>query len=308
MILALAGGVGGAKLADGLARILPPDALAIAVNTGDDSEHFGLLVSPDVDTVMYTLAGIANPVTAWGLADESWEFMAAVERLGGPDWFRLGDRDLATKAERTRRLHAGDTLTAITRDLAHALGVRHALFPMTDDPVRTVLETDEGTLAFHDYFVRRRCAPRVRGLSYAGVEQATPSPALSRALASPALEAIILCPSNPYLSIAPILALPGVRAAMKRRGVPIVAVSPIVAGAAIKGPLARMMADFDISVSPRGIAALYDGLIDGIVIDRLDADRNVPDVEVHATNIVMADAVAREQVAREVVDFARRLL
>lgn len=307
MFLALAGGVGGAKLADGLARILPPDALAIAVNTGDDGDHFGLLVCPDVDTVMYTLAGIANPVTGWGLADDSWRFMAAVERLGGPDWFRLGDRDLATKAERTRRLHAGETLTTVTRDFARALGVRHALFPMTDDPVRTIVETDEGALAFHDYFVRRRCAPRVRGLTYDGAEQAKPSPALCEALASPALEGIILCPSNPYLSIAPILALPGVRAAMKRRRVPIVAVSPIVGGAAIKGPLARMMADFGISVSPQGIAALYDGLIDGIVIDGQDAPWNVPGLAVHATDIVIADDAARRRVAREVVHFARCL-
>ncbi len=174
MIVALAGGVGGAKLAAGLARVLPPEELVIAVNTGDDFEHLGLHVSPDLDTVMYTLAGIANPETGWGQADETWSFMEALAHLGGPTWFKLGDRDLATNVERTRRLRSGETLSEVTRDLCVRLGVRHAVVPMSDDPVRTVVHTDRGALEFQHYFVRDRCEPRVERLEYRGAETCAP--------------------------------------------------------------------------------------------------------------------------------------
>jgi LPPG:FO 2-phospho-L-lactate transferase len=194
--------VGGAKLAAGLARVLPPEALLIAVNTGDDFEHLGLHVSPDLDTVMYTLAGIANPETGWGRADETWAFMEALATLGGPTWFRLGDRDLATNVERTRRLRAGETLSAVTRDLCARLGVRHAVVPMSDDPVRTVVHTDRGALEFQHYFVRDRCEPRVERLEYRGAEVARPSAALREALTRSDLAGIVFCPSNPYLSVA----------------------------------------------------------------------------------------------------------
>ena len=268
MIVALAGGVGGAKLAAGLARVLPPEELVIAVNTGDDFEHLGLHVSPDLDTVMYTLAGIANPETGWGQADETWSFMGALSRLGGPDWFKLGDRDLATNVERTRRLHGSETLSEVTRDLCVRLGVRHAVVPMSDDPVRTVVHTDRGALEFQHYFVRDRCEPRVERLEYRGAETARPSPALREALGRRDLAGVLFCPSNPYLSIAPILAVPGVREAIGDRAV---AVSPIIAGRAVKGPAAKIMHELGITPSALEIARFYRGLVRALVIDRADS-------------------------------------
>jgi LPPG:FO 2-phospho-L-lactate transferase len=268
MIVALAGGVGGAKLAAGLARVLPPEELVIAVNTGDDFEHLGVHVSPDLDTVMYTLAGIAHPAAGWGRADETWSFMEALARLGGPTWFRLGDRDLATNVERTRRLRAGETLSAVTRDLCARLGVRHAVVPMSDEPVRTVVHTDRGVLEFQHYFVRDRCEPRVHQLEYCGAEAARPSAALQAALASSDLAGIVFCPSNPYLSIAPILAVAGVRDAIAGRAV---AVSPIIAGRAVKGPAAKIMQELGIAPSALEIARYYRGIVRALVIDRADA-------------------------------------
>ena len=309
MYLALAGGVGGAKMAHGLAAALPPGKLSVIVNTGDDSEHFGLLVSPDVDTVMYTLAGLNNAETGWGLAGESWNFMDAVEKLGGPTWFRLGDRDLATKAERTRRLKGGESLSAITLDFCEALGVPHAIAPMTDDPVRTLVETDEGVLAFHDYFVRRQCKPKVSGLVFDGIENARPGAPFVAALQSPDLRAIILCPSNPYLSIAPILAVPGVRDLIARAGVPVVAVSPIIGGAAVKGPAAKMMAELGMPASTQGIARIYAGLIDGLVVDSRDAAEAeaIEGPAILATDILIPDIAARQRLATEVIAFAEQL-
>jgi len=266
VIVALAGGVGGAKLAAGLARVLPPEELVIAVNTGDDFEHLGLHVSPDLDTVMYTLAGIANPATGWGRAEETWSFMEALAGLGGPTWFRLGDRDLATNVERTRRLRAGESLSEVTRDLCTRLGVRHAVVPMSDDPVRTIVHTDRGALEFQHYFVRDRCEPRVERLEYRGAAAARPSPALGEALARST--GILFCPSNPYLSIAPILAVPGVRAAIAGRAV---AVSPIIAGRAVKGPAAKIMQELGIAPSALEVARHYRGVVRALVIDRIDA-------------------------------------
>lgn len=270
MIVALAGGVGGAKLAAGLARALPPEELVIAVNTGDDFEHLGLHVSPDLDTVMYTLAGIANPDTGWGQAGETWSFMEALARLGGPAWFKLGDRDLATNVERTRRLRAGETLSAVTRDLCARLGVRHAVVPMSDDPVRTIVHTDRGALEFQHYFVRDRCEPRVQRLEYRGAEAARPSPALREALGRSDLAGVVFCPSNPHLSIAPILAVPGVRQAIGRCG-GAVAVSPIIGGKAVRGPAAKIMQELGTEPSALEIARFYRGLVRALVIDRADA-------------------------------------
>ena len=271
MILALAGGVGGAKLAFGLARALPPGELIVAVNTGDDFEHLGLHISPDLDTVMYTLAGVANPATGWGYAGETWQFMEALERLGGPTWFRLGDRDLATHLERTRRLKQGESLSAVTRELCERLGVRHTIVPMSDDPVRTVVHTDEGELEFQDYFVRRRCKPRVRRIEYRGAESARAADLFGKALARPDLRGIVICPSNPYLSIAPVLALPGVREAIERRRVTSVAVSPLIGGQAVKGPAAKLMAELGVEVSSVEIARGYARLADVLLLDRADA-------------------------------------
>jgi LPPG:FO 2-phospho-L-lactate transferase len=303
-IVAFAGGVGGAKLADGLARLLG-DRLAVVVNTGDDFEHLGLHVSPDLDTVMYTLAGIANPQTGWGIAGESWNFMDQIARIGGPTWFRLGDNDLATHAVRTQRLRAGHTLTAITAELCRGLQVAAAVIPMSDDPVRTVVATTDGELAFQDYFVRLACAVPVTGLRYDGAAAAKPSPALSK-LENPA--AIVICPSNPYLSIDPILAVPGVRTWMKAQHVPIVAVSPIVGGAAIKGPAAKIMQELGVAATAAAVARHYAGLIDGIVIDEVDAalrgEIEAAGIAVRIAPAVMRNSDDRLALARACLAFA----
>jgi LPPG:FO 2-phospho-L-lactate transferase len=269
MILALAGGVGGARLADGLAALLGRE-LVVVVNTGDDFEHLGLSISPDLDTVMYTLAGIANPETGWGIAGESWNFLEQIGRLGGPDWFRLGDRDLATHVLRTERLRR-ERLTTITADLCRRLGIAARVLPMCDAPVRTMVETEGGPLAFQDYFVRLRCAPSVRGFAFVGAERAEPSPEIRAALGDAGLAAILLCPSNPFVSIDPILAVPGLKALLRGRGVPIVAVSPIIAGAAVKGPAAKMMQELGLEVSALAIAEHYRGFIDALLVDESDA-------------------------------------
>ena len=272
MILALAGGVGGARLANGLAQRLAPRELVVAVNTGDDFEHFGLLVSPDLDTVMYTLAGRSDAERGWGLAGETWRFMDALEALGGDAWFRLGDGDLATHVVRTARRRAGETLSAVTTDLCRRLGVRHEVVPMSDDPVRTIVHTAEGPLAFQDYFVRQRCEPAVAGLVFRGAAEARPSPGLDAALARADLGAIVICPSNPWLSILPILEIPGVRERLRERRVPLVAVSPIVGGQAVKGPAAKIMRELGVEASAIGIAEFYGDLLDGLVIDGIDRE------------------------------------
>jgi len=269
-VLALCGGVGGAKLAAGLAAVLPPERLTIVVNTGDDFEHVGLAISPDIDTVVYTLSGLADQVRGWGVADESWQAMAQLGRLGEAQWFQLGDRDLAMHLARTRRLRAGETLSAITASLAGHLGIRPAIMPMSDDPVRTMVATDEGELDFQRYFVAEQCRPVARAIGFAGAREARPSPGFAAALARADLGAVIICPSNPYLSIDPLLALPGVRQRLIELAAPRVAVSPIVAGQAIKGPTAKLMAELGASVDVVGIARHYQGLIDKLMIDEAD--------------------------------------
>jgi LPPG:FO 2-phospho-L-lactate transferase len=269
MIVALAGGVGGAKMAFGLSRVLPPEQLTIIVNTADDFEHLGLHVAPDLDTVMYTLAGLANPETGWGLAGETWGFMSAIERLGGPSWFRLGDHDIATHVLRSERLRAGERLTEVTAELCAALGIRCAVLPMSDDPVRTMVETPTGILPFQEYFVHLKCEPAVRGFSFAGAATAKPSERALAALAQ--AEAIVFCPSNPFVSVAPILAVAGLDKAIRTAKAPIVAVSPIIGGAAVKGPAAKMMLELGLDVSVVGIASHYRKLVDGLVLDEADA-------------------------------------
>ena len=311
MILALAGGVGGAKLADGLARVLPAGELYIAVNTGDDFSHLGLHVSPDLDTVMYTLAGRNNPETGWGLAGETWAFMAALERLGGETWFRLGDQDLATHVERTRRLGAGETLSAVTRDMCDRFAIAHPIVPMSDDPVRTMVLTGDGRLAFQDYFVRLRCEPRVTGFEFDGAEAARPAPELRSVMGSGGVAAVVICPSNPYVSIGPILAVPEIARWLDERAFPVVAVSPIVGGRAIKGPAAKMMAELGVEVSALAIARHYGDVLDGLVIDAAD-EALAPLIEaegprVAVTGTVMSSAADRARLAREVVDFANAL-
>jgi LPPG:FO 2-phospho-L-lactate transferase len=307
-IVALAGGVGGAKLADGLARILG-ERLTVIVNTGDDFVHLGLHVSPDLDTVMYTLAGMANPQTGWGISGETWNFMGQIERLGGPAWFKLGDRDLATHVFRTERLAAGHTLSKVTADLCRSLGVASRLLPMSDDAVRTMIRSDDGELAFQDYFVRLACAVPVRGLRYEGAQKARINPAL--AVDRDAPDAILICPSNPYLSVDPILAVPGMREWLRGHRRPIVAVSPIVGGGAIKGPAAKIMAELGAPVSALGIARRYRGLVDGLVVDHADAslagEIAAEGTDVRVAPTVMSNIDDRIALARVCLAFAGEL-
>lgn len=271
-VLALTGGVGGAKLALGLQALVPDGRLACLVNTGDDFRHLGLHISPDIDTLLYTLSGGSNEELGWGRRDETWTFMQVLEELGGPAWFRLGDGDLALHVDRTRRLAAGATLTAVTAHLARAMGLTTRVLPMTDEPVATRVHTDAGVLEFQEYFVARRAAPRVQAIEFAGAAAATLGPDAHAAFTDPALEAIVLCPSNPYLSIDPLLAVPTLRAALATRTVPAVAVCPLIGGQAVKGPTAKIMAELGVAADPAAIAAHYAGLIDGLVIDTADAD------------------------------------
>jgi len=305
MILALAGGVGGAKLANGLAAVLPPGSLTVAVNIADDFKHLGLTICPDIDTVTYTLAGINDTKQGWGLEQESWAFLDSLATLGGETWFRLGDRDLATHVQRMLRLRAGDTLSAITADFATRLGIAQAIVPISDDPVRSFVMTDEGELPFQDYFVRRRCEPRFVAIRYEGAESARPSPALRKALDDPGLQAIIICPSNPMLSIDPILAVPEIGARIRARSVPCVAVSPFIGGQAVKGPAAKIMAELGLASTPAAVAAHYAGVIDGLVIDNADsAAGNLPALPLHATDILMRDTDDQRRLAGEVLSFA----
>ncbi|MBS0222262.1 MAG: 2-phospho-L-lactate transferase [Proteobacteria bacterium] len=307
-VLALAGGVGGAKLALGLSTLLPAEALTVAVNTADDFEHLGLSISPDLDTVMYTLAGLANPETGWGRRDESWNAMEALGQLGGETWFRLGDKDLATHVERTRRLRAGETLSTVTRDLAKRLGITCAIVPMTDNPVRTVVTTDQGDLAFQDWFVRLRCEPAVQRVRFAGADKARAAPAL---LDMANLRGVIFCPSNPFVSVAPILAIPGVRTALQGTKRPRVAVTPIVGGQAIKGPAAKMLAELGHDVSALGVARYYKGLIDGFVLDQTDSGLKggIEDfgIKVHVTDTMMRTDEDKRRLAAATLEFVDAL-
>jgi LPPG:FO 2-phospho-L-lactate transferase len=310
-VVALCGGVGGAKLAFGLVRTLAADRLSIVCNTGDDFEHLGLHVAPDIDTVVYTLSGMSDRERGWGLAGETWSFMDQVQRLGGAGWFNLGDRDLAMHVERTRRLRSGEPLTAVTRALSGALGIEHSLLPMSDDPVRTRVETDAGDLAFQEYFVRERCAPVVRRIYFQGAEAARLNPAVAAALARNDLAAIIVCPSNPYLSIDPILAVPGMREALVASKAPVVAVSPIVGGEAIKGPTAKLMRELGVDPSGLSVARHYRGWLNGLIIDQVDAADAAAledeGLKVLMTGTVMQSDDDRTRLAREALAFAATL-
>ena len=307
MIVALAGGVGGAKLAFGLQATLAREELLIVVNTGDDFEHLGFYICPDLDTVTYTLAGCANPETGWGIAGETWHCLSALSALGTETWFQLGDNDLATHIERSRRLREGATLTQVSTWLAKQRGVRAEIIPMTDDPVRTIVRTDIGALAFQDYFVRRRCEPTVVGIEFCGAKEARPHPRFLQALVSRSLRAVIICPSNPYLSIAPMLSLPGIRSALEQISVPVIAISPLVGGRALKGPTAKIMRELGVSPSPVGIAAHYAPFLDALVIDHVDEPNKPHARATLVTNTVMKNDQDRIRLAKEVVRFAHRL-
>jgi LPPG:FO 2-phospho-L-lactate transferase len=309
VIVALAGGVGGAKMAQGLQAALPPGGLTVIVNTADDFDLYGLHISPDLDTVMYTLAGIADPVHGWGVAGDTRNTLDAIARYGQDPWFSLGDRDFATHILRTERLRTGAPLSAVTEELASALGIPGRIIPMSDDRVATLIDTPGGTLEFQDYFVGRRQSDDVLGVSFAGIESAAAHPEALMGIAE--ADAVIVAPSNPIVSIAPILATPGMREALGATTAPIVAVSPIVGGRALKGPAAQMLATLGHEVSALGVARLYAGLIDGIVIDEVDADL-LPDIELLGmralvTRTVMGGEDDRRRLAREVLDFANSL-
>jgi LPPG:FO 2-phospho-L-lactate transferase len=303
-VLALSGGIGGAKLALGLSLVMPPDQLIVVANTGDDFEHLGLAISPDLDTLMYTLADVSDPERGWGRRDETWTFMAALGALGGETWFQLGDGDLATHIERTRRLAAGEMLSRITDDFCRRLGIAAHLLPMSEDRVRTRVRTPEGSLDFQDYFVRRRCAPEVVELSYDGAARARPHPAFMAALADTRLHAVVICPSNPYLSVDPILALPGVRDALKTCRAPVIAVSPIISGRAVKGPTAKMMRELGLPVTAAAVAQHYDGLIDVFLVDHSEGEISLPNMRVAKASILMTTLADREGLAKAVLAFA----
>ncbi len=325
-VVALAGGVGGARLADGLAQVLArtsePGHLCVIVNVGDDFEHLGLNISPDLDTVCYTLAGLGNPETGWGLKDESFRVMTRVERLGGPTWFNLGDLDLATHLLRTQRLRAGEPLSIITADLCRALGIEAQVLPVTDDHVPTIVETENESLAFQEYFVHQRCEPRVSGFQFAGAKAARPAPGVLEAIAM--AQAVVICPSNPWVSVDPILAIPGVRQALQQRsaaGTPILAVSPIIGGKTVKGPAAKMYAELGIEPSALAVARHYGSLLCGYVLDDIDvglaaaindlfrrAQSNDPEKQaVLVTNTIMQSREDRACLAEEILRFAASL-
>lgn len=274
-LLALSGGVGGAKLALGLADSLAPGQLHVLVNTGDDFNHLGLRICPDIDTLLYTLSGRANAAQGWGLEGETWQTMAALEDIGGETWFRLGDRDMATHLWRTRQLAAGGRLAAVTADLAARLGIATKVYPVSDDPISTIVHTTLGDLPFQHYFVREQCEPVVSGFSFEGISAAHPNREVMHGLQRDAYGGIVICPSNPFVSIDPILQVPGLWMAVRNSPAPVVLVSPIVAGQAIKGPAAKMMAELGADASALEVArhycSRYPGLIDCFVIDESDA-------------------------------------
>lgn len=305
-VVALAGGVGGAKMAVGLQAALPPGALTVVVNTGDDFEHWGLTVCPDLDTVLYNLAGINNPVMGWGRDQESFRTLEAIGQMGGEDWFRIGDLDLALHLRRNEWLHQGIRLSEVTDRLRRALGVPSTILPMSDEPVRTLVHTDEGDLPFQHYFVRLRCEPIVMDLSFVGAESARVPDAVSKAIHNADL--IVFCPSNPYLSIDPILSIPGMRRLLKDAPAPKVAVSPIVGGAAVKGPAAKMMLELGQMVSPITVADHFDGMLDGFVLDHADqAVADAVQLPTLVTATMMTDLVSKQQLAAEVLSFGAQL-
>jgi LPPG:FO 2-phospho-L-lactate transferase len=306
-IVALAGGVGGAKLADGLAHILPPENLTIIVNTGDDFVHWGLNISPDLDTVCYTLAGLANPETGWGRRDETWNTFENIKKLGGADWFRMGDQDLATHIERTRRLKAGEPLSAITRDFCLRWGIEHTVLPMSDAPVPTIVDTVElGELAFQEYFVHQRCEPTVKGFRFEGAEIAEPAPGVVEALSQ--ADAVVFCPSNPWVSIDPILAL-----VPRLGGKAAIAVSPIIGGETVKGPAAKMFRELGIEPNSLAVAKHYGReVLTGLVIDEIDAQWSGEirqlGIQPFSTNTLMKTPEDRQRLAQDVLHFLKSLL
>ena len=310
-ILAITGGVGGAKLALGLSRLLGPEELAFVVNTGDDFTHLGFPVSPDIDTLIYTLSGTCNTETGWGRSNEGWQFMQALKEMGGETWFALGDKDLAMHVERRRMLSEGLTIGEVTASLARSFGIVHRIFPMSNEPVYTRVLTNEGWMDFQHYFVREKCEPVVTGFEFEGAAQALINPDIDEWLTSPGLTGVILCPSNPYVSIDPILAVPGIREQLVACRVPVIAVSPVVGGAAIKGPTVKMMQELSIPNTGDSVASHYADFLDGFVLDIEDSDLAAV-VEAHGmastvTQTVMKTLDDRINLGRSCLEFIDQL-
>ena len=304
-IVALAGGVGGAKLAAGLAKLLLPNDLTIVVNTGDDFEHFGLYISPDVDTVCYTLAGLSNPETGWGRHAETYQVLEHIQELGGPGWFRIGDKDLSTHLERTRRINEGKLLSQITKEFCQAWGVRQLVVPMSNEPIRTMVNTvNDSELAFQEYFVHQNCEPKVKGFRFEGIEVAMPAPGVLEAVDK--ADAIVFCPSNPWVSIDPILAVKGIRSALETKTV--LAVSPIIGGQSIKGPAAKMFTDLGIRPTPLAVVQHYEGLLSGFVFDIIDKDlAGEISIPTTITQTIMKIREDRCHLAQDVLNLIRKI-
>jgi LPPG:FO 2-phospho-L-lactate transferase len=307
-IVALAGGVGGAKLADGLAQCLPGEDLTVIVNTGDDFEFLGLRISPDLDTVCYALSGKENPLTGWGQRDETWKAYTSLVELGGPDWFHLGDKDLGTHLERTRRLVSGQPLSRVTADFCRAWGIAALVLPMSDDPVPTLVQTVElGELAFQSYFVEYQCQPKVSSFRFKNIEQALPAPGVLAAIRQ--CDLVVICPSNPWVSIGPILQVPGVMTEITRKSV--LAVSPIIGGETVKGPAAKMYRELGMVSSALTVAKQYGGILKGFVIDTVDADLQeairIAGIIPLATDTLMKDRSDRRRLAAQVLEFGNEL-
>jgi LPPG:FO 2-phospho-L-lactate transferase len=310
-VLALTGGVGGAKLARGLAAVLAKGQLSIVANTGDDFDYWGLRVCPDLDSVMYALADLNDQKRGWGVRDESWRTQTAMHRLGGDEWFQIGDQDLATHLLRTQGLATGDTLTSITAQMCRRLGIAQQLLPMAEQTVSTKVNTDKGWLEFQEYFVRDQCEPEIRELAFAGIENAQLNPAVAELLSSDELEVIIICPSNPFVSIDPILSIPGCRQMLKNAAAPVIAISPIVAGRAIKGPAAKMMRELNMPITAAAVASYYGDLLDGYVLDELDTEQAdevaALGIDVCIAPSMMGDLDSKIRLAEAVLDFSRRV-
>jgi LPPG:FO 2-phospho-L-lactate transferase len=309
--LAVSGGVGGAKLCLGLASILSADQITFVVNTGDDFEHLGLHISPDLDTLTYTLAGLSNLEMGWGRQNETWNFITALKQFGGESWFNLGDSDLAIHVRRSEMLRNGATLTQVTAALTNSVGIKHTILPMSDDPVRTIVHSDSGDLAFQHYFVRDRCEPNVSGFSFHGSDNATISEELRACLADPDLSGVIICPSNPYVSIDPLFAVSEFGDWLQSSSLPVIAISPIVGGEAIKGPTAKMMRELSVPASSVAVAQHYVDKIDGFIIDERDAEFRdairALGLETIVAQTVMVTLDDRIDLAQCAIDFLRRL-
>lgn len=309
--LALSGGIGGAKLSLGLEHVIQSPKLMIAVNTGDDFRHMGLYISPDLDTLMYTLSGRSDPERGWGLVNETWSFMETIKEIGGESWFQLGDRDLATHVERTNRLNKGEKLSAITSLFCSKYGIEAQIIPATDDPLQTLVETMAGFISFQNYFVREQCKPKIVSLQFNGSETAKPCTDLEQVLSSSKLETVIICPSNPFLSIDPILSVKGIKEGLKQNRAKVIAVTPIVGGDAVKGPTAKNLRDLGYPVSALAVAKYYSSFIDGFILDKED-EQDAPLIEslgikVCLEDTIMIDLKSKIRLAERVLDFSKSL-